>query len=153
MRNSIVTDIFTKNRLNDILKFLHFADNDELDPHDKFGSVNPLLKMVNENYANNIILEWNVSIDESMIPYYGRHGCKQYIQNKSVKFGYKLWVTVTPLGYAIQFYQYAGRYRYYNKDIGLEGFVVIKLMTQFPKTSHSNYHVKMDNFFTTSPTL
>ena len=57
----------------------------------------------------NFIPEKNISIDESMVPYYGRHGCKQYIQNKLVKFGYKLWVAATPLGYGIQFYPYAGK--------------------------------------------
>ena len=38
-----------------------------------------------------------------MVPYYGRHDCKQYMQSKQVKLGYKLWAATTPLGYAIQF--------------------------------------------------
>ena len=27
-----------------------------------------------------------------MVPYFGRHGAKQYIHGKPIKFGYKLWV-------------------------------------------------------------
>lgn len=29
--------------------------------------------------------------DESMIKYYGRHGCKHFIRGKSIRFGYKVW--------------------------------------------------------------
>ena len=87
-----------------------------------------------------------------MIPYYGRHGCKQYIQNKPVKFGYQLWVAATPLGYGIQFYPYARKDDNYNKDIGLGGSVVMTLMSKLPTVPDSHYHAVMDNFFT-SPSL
>lgn len=33
-----------------------------------------------------------MSIDESMIPYFGPNGCKQFIKGKSIRFGYKAWV-------------------------------------------------------------
>ena len=53
--------------------------------------------MMNESCFENFIPEKNISIDESMVPCYGRHGGKQYIQNKLVKFGYKLWVAALVL--------------------------------------------------------
>ena len=108
--------------------------------------------MINESCLQNFMPEKNVRIDESMVPYYGRHGFKQYIQNKPVKFGYKLWVAATPLGYAIQFYPYSGKDDNYNKDIGLGGSVVMTLVSMLPIVPNSNYHVVMDNFFT-SPSL
>ena len=108
--------------------------------------------MINESCLQNFIPEKNVSIGQSMVPYYGRHGCKQYIQNKPVKFGYKLWVAATPLGYAIQLYPYAGKDDNYNKDIGLGGSVVMTLMSKLPTVPNLSYHVVMDNFFT-SPSL
>ena len=40
----------------------------------------------------------------------------------------------------------------YNKDIGLGGSDVMTLMSQLPTVPNSNYHVVMDNFFT-SPSL
>ena len=52
----------------------------------------------------NYLPEQSVSIDESMVLYFGRHGYKQY-RNKPVKFCYKFWVAPTLLGYAIQFYR------------------------------------------------
>ena len=30
-----------------------------------------------------------------MLPYFGGHGAKQYIKNKSIKFGYKMRVAAT----------------------------------------------------------
>ena len=30
------------------------------------------------------------SIDEIMVPYYGRHSSKQYIRGKPIRFGYKV---------------------------------------------------------------
>ena len=65
--------------------------------------------MVNESCLENFIPEKNISIDESMVLYYRRHGYKQYIQNKPVKFRYKLWVAATPLGYGIQFIPMPGK--------------------------------------------
>ena len=151
-RNTIVASLFTRNRFLDVLQYLHLADNNNLNPSDKFSKLNPLFKMINESCLQNFIPEKNVGIDESMVPYYGRHGCKQYIQNKPVKFGYKLWVATTPLGYAIQFYPYAGKDGNYNRDIGLGGSVVMTLMSKLPTVPNSNYHVVMSNFFT-SPSL
>ena len=151
-RNTIVASLSTRNRFLDVLQYLHFADNNNLNPSDKFSKVNPLFKMINDSCLQNFIPEKNVSIDESMVANYGRHGCKQYIQNKPVKFGYKLWVAATPLGYAIQFYPYAGKDNNYNKDIGLGGSVVMTLMSKLPTVPNSNYHVFMENFFT-SPSL
>ena len=84
-RNSIVASLFIRNRFLDVLQYLHLADNNNLNPSDTFSKVNPLFKMINESYLQNFIPEKNVSIDESLVPYYGRHGCKQYIQNKPVK--------------------------------------------------------------------
>ena len=114
--------------------------------------MNPLLRMMNESCLENFIPEKNISTDESMLPYYRRHGCKHYIQNKPVKFCYKLWVAVTPLGYGIRFDPYAGKDENYNKDIDLGGSVVMTLMSKLSTVADSHYHAVIDNFFT-SPSL
>ena len=151
-RNTIVVSLFTRNRFLNVLQYLHSADSNNLNPSDKFSRVNPLLRMMNESCLENFIPDKNISIDESMVPYYGRHGCKQYIQNKPFKFSYKLRVAVTPLGYRIQFYAYAGKDDSYNKDIGFGGSVVKTLMSKLPTVSDLHYYAVMGNFFT-SPSL
>ena len=134
------------------LQYLHLADNNNLNPSDKFSKLNPLIRMMNESCLENFIPEKTISIDESMVPYYGRYGCKQYIQIKSVKFDCKQWVSVTPLGYGIQFYLYARKVDNYNKDIGLGVSIAMTLMSKLPTVPDLHYHAVMDNFFT-SPSL
>ena len=49
-----------------------------------------------------------LSIDESMLPYYGRNNRKQLIANKPVRMGYKKLVQAEASGYVIQFDPYQG---------------------------------------------
>ncbi|CAB4061789.1 unnamed protein product [Lepeophtheirus salmonis] len=70
--------------------------------------------------------------------------------NKLVKFGYKIWRAATTLGYAVQLYSYAGKDSSYNKDIDLGGSVIMNLVSKLPKVPDSNYHIVMDNFFTST---
>lgn len=40
----------------------------------------PLTDRLNSNFKRHFVPEQHVSYDESMIAYYGRHGCKQFIR-------------------------------------------------------------------------
>ena len=73
-------------------------------------------------------------------------------RKQTVKFGYKLWVAATSLGYSIKFYHYTGKDDNYNKDIGLADSVITTLMSKLPTVPDSHYHAVMDIFFT-SPSL
>ena len=112
----------------------------------------PLIDKLNEQCLANYLSEQSVSIDESMVPYFGRQGCKKYMRNKPIKYGYKFWVGETTLGYAIQFYPYAGKDENYDYNLGLGGSVVATLAEKLPSQVGSNYNIIMDNFFT-SPNL
>ena len=74
------------------------------------------------------------------------------MRNKPVKYGCKFWVAETTLGHAIQFYPYAGKDENYDSNLGLCGSVVATLAEKRPSQVGSNYHIIMDNFFT-SPNL
>ena len=50
-----------------------------------------------------------------MFAYYGRHGCKQFIRGKPIRFGFKNFCLCTPLGYLIAFETYQGK-TYRGKD-------------------------------------
>ena len=152
IHNDAVSSMMSKNRFDEIMKYLHLAYNTSLDPNDKFSKVRPLLDKLIEQYLSNYLPEHRVIIDKSMVPYFGRHGCKQFIKNKPVKFRYKLCVAATPLGYAIQFYPYMCKDNFFDPDLGLGGSVVDKLTNSLPKHARSNYHIITDNFFT-SPQL
>ena len=100
----------------------------------------------------------HLSVDKSMVPYFGKHGAKQYIRGKPIKFGYKLWVLAKPLGYCVQFRSYVGKAIHLDVygNIGLEvgRAVVAHLLKCIPSQQDDCYiyHVVMDNFFT-SPEL
>ena len=51
----------------------------------------------------------NVSHDESMIEYFGKHGCKQAIRNKPIRFWYKVWCQNTVSGFLFAFDLYQGK--------------------------------------------
>ena len=98
-------------------------------------------------------------MDESTLPYFEKHGAKQYIHGKPIKFGYKLWVMASPLCYCIQFHPYLGKdyqlSEYGNIGLGLGAAVVVHL-AQFlpaPNDDHSKYHLLMHNYFTSSELL
>ena len=149
VQNTAVSTLMSRNRFDVIIMYLHLADNNFLDTSDKFSKVRPLISKLNERSLCNYIPEQTVSIDKSMVPYHGRHGCKQFMRNKPVKFGYKFWVAATTLGYAIQFYPYMGKDDHYDPNLGLGGSVVDKLTDCLPKHEGSSYHVIItDNFFT-----
>jgi len=87
---------------------IHCADNNALDPKDKFAEVNPLFDCINAACLANFQSEQTFNVDESMISYYGRHGANQYMHGKSFKFGYKMCVLATHLGYVVKFCPYQG---------------------------------------------
>ncbi|KAL0818791.1 hypothetical protein ABMA28_008118 [Loxostege sticticalis] len=93
----------------------------------------------------------NLSIDESMIPYYGKHGTKQHIHGKPIRFGYKNWSICTRLGYLIygELYQGASTGNT-HPELGVGATVVLDLISKLPQGSYSFY---FDNFFTSLPLL
>lgn len=143
--NAAVSSIMSLNRFEEILRYLHFADNLNLPPGDKMAKVRPLFDMMNERYMKFWPVEQDVNVDESMIPYFGRHSAKQFIRGKPIRFGFKVWCLNTRLGYLVQCDPYQGKGSYLDPQFGLGGSVVRYLMTKLPKL---NYCLYIDNYFT-----
>ena len=153
--NTLAASLLSKSEFEDSKKHLHLFNNSALNSSDKFAKGRLLFIAINKTSLNYQPSQ-HVSINESMVPYFGRHGAKQYIHGQPIKFGYKLWVMATPLGYCIQFCPYAGKDRivqeYTDIGLGLGASAVAHLAESLPEVENSNYHVVMDNFFT-SPKL
>ena len=124
--NTTVSSLLSRNRFGKIMQIFHLADNSNLDKEEKCAKVRPLIDKLNGQCLANYLPEQSVSINESKVPYFGHHGCKQYMRNKPVRFGYKFWVAATPLCYAIQFYPYT------DSSLGLGGSVVANLTEKLP---------------------
>nr|CAH7746854.1 unnamed protein product [Callosobruchus chinensis] len=46
--------------------------------------------MINEKNMQFGIFSHNLSIDEEMVTYFGRHSCKMFMKGKPIRFGFKL---------------------------------------------------------------
>ena len=87
---SIVYNAMSRNRYHEIKKYFHCADNQNLIPGDKMSKVTPLYEKLNKNLITFGIHHKLLSVDESMVPYYGRHSAKMFIKCKPIRFCYKV---------------------------------------------------------------
>ena len=94
--------------------------------------------------------QYNLSIDEAMIPYFDKCNAKQFIRGKPIRFGYKMWVLTTPLGYVLQFEAYQGAHGRQTQypGLGVGGSVVIDLISELQEEIGRSYHLTFDNLFT-----
>jgi len=144
-RNSVATNFMTRDRFDEIMCNFHLADNNQLHKEDKFAKLRPRFDNLNRSFLARFCSETRLSIDESMVPYFGHHGCKQFIRGKPIRFGYKIWCLNTMLGYPIQFQAYQGKGSVTRPELGLGGLVVLDLIKDLlvgPK-----YRLYFDNFF------
>ncbi|CAH2001880.1 unnamed protein product [Acanthoscelides obtectus] len=153
VHNELVAKSMRRNRFEEISSVFHAADNDNLPEGDKLGRIRPFIEAINKNFIKYAPIESNISIDEAMIPYYGRHGCKQYIRGKPIRFGYKAWVAALKCGYCLQFDIYQGRKQNIENlgGVGLGERVVTSFATllekEFPNLRFTFY---FDNSFTSA---
>ncbi|KAJ8947602.1 hypothetical protein NQ318_010114 [Aromia moschata] len=91
-QNILVADALSRDRFESIMQNLHCCDNDQLDPSDKFTKVRPLFDKLNKIFQEYAPYWEQHSVDESMIPYFGKHGCKQFIRGNPIRYGYKIWI-------------------------------------------------------------
>ena len=143
--NPVVTNSMRRNRFDLLKKYLHVADNESLEQSDKYAKVRPLLAMVNERFLRHAPLERKLCIDETMVPYFGRHSGKQYLKGKPMRYGYKLWSLATRLGYLVQCEPYQKTEA--STELGLGGQVVLDLLSELPTDENLPYHVYGDRFF------
>ena len=102
------------------------------------------------------VFSHDISVDETMVPYYGRHICKQHIHGKPIRFGYKLWSARNPAGYLIQFISYQGSKSAQlpeQQSLVYGAAVVLQLLPSLPNPSSHTYCLFFDNFFTSFPLL
>ncbi|KAK9744358.1 Transposase IS4 [Popillia japonica] len=94
-------------------RFINFAPSQEVhcideDGTDRFSKIRPLIDGMNRRFINFAPSQEVHCIDESMVPYYGRHGTKQFIRGKPIRWGYKLWTGTNKHGYIEWFQPHQG---------------------------------------------
>ncbi|GBL97908.1 PiggyBac transposable element-derived protein 3 [Araneus ventricosus] len=88
---TLVSQAMSRKRYFDIKKYLHFNDNTAIDLN-RYYKVRPIYTLLKEALQQFGVLSEHLSIDERMVRYFGRHGCKMYMKEKPVKFRCKLWI-------------------------------------------------------------
>ena len=74
----------TRNRFEDLFSHLRVAGNANLDSIDKFAKLRLFINILNERCMKYVANVSCFNVNESMVHYYGRHECKQYIRGKPI---------------------------------------------------------------------
>lgn len=154
LRDAYVSNVMPRTRFDWLLGNIHLNNNilqpDRGHPdYDKLFKVRPLLTKLAETFANYYKPSRIISIDESMIRFKGRSSLRQYMPNKPIKRGYKVWVRADAHGYVDEFQLYTGKVgNIAEKNLGAR---VVTDMTR--SLVNKNFIVYFDNYFTSLPLL
>ena len=79
-----------KNSFSEIKRIIHFANNENAvqNKYEVF-KLRPVMDHLNKNFKSYKIFSKELSIDEQMIKYYGKHCKKQLMKDKPICFGFK----------------------------------------------------------------
>ena len=150
LASSFVRDLMSRNQFRKIKSYLHVGDNEDLELNDKWAKLRPLIDIVNNKLIQFGAFAVHLSIDEQMVPYFGRHSCRMFIRGKPIRFGYKNWVICSNDGYPFKVIPYQGKLNG-NKE-GPLGPRVVKQLLEIV-TDANKHDVYFDNFFTSLPLL
>lgn len=148
----IFAEIMPRDRFLEILRSLHFNDNDEQPAGDRLFKIEPVMNILREKFQQFVIPYQNICIDESLMLWKGRLAFKQYIPKKRHRFGVKFFVIVDcKTGVILDFIIYVGADTEIDNydDLGITGSIVMTLMKPYLGKGHNLY---VDNWYT-SPTL
>lgn len=131
----LVASYMSRQRVLDMKRFLHLADNDLLhSTNNRIFKVRPLMELLNKKFRQHGIFHETLFIDESIIKYFGHHPCKQFIRIKPISFGYKNWMLRSADGYCYTFETYCGKSITPNKG-PLGSRVVLSFLETVPTPS------------------
>ena len=82
--NVMVSENMRRDTFKNCLACIHFSNNLE-ESQDKFRKVRPLFTNLNSCSLMYMPQSKHLSVDETMIPYYGNNSAKQYIRGKPVR--------------------------------------------------------------------
>ena len=144
-KNEIVS-CMVRNRFELILRFWHFSNNLEAPQNDKIHKIRQLVNRLVSKYQEIMTPGQQVAVDESMVPFRGRLGIKQYIPNKRHKYGVKLFKMCDKTGYTYSLSVYEGKHD--RGNYSLASNTVLQLCNNY---LDSGRVITTDNFYTSLP--
>lgn len=110
----------------------------------------PFTDMIKRRCLEYYQLTKYLCIDERMVKSKSRSHLIQYMRNKPVKWGFKLWVMSDTTGYTLDFDIYTGKSEKPHPEHGLAYNVVQKLIAPY---RFQGYYLFNDNFYTSTTLL
>lgn len=141
--------VMARTRFKALLAFLSVTDPEKSTAasHGKLHRISPLIEHMNRSSPQFFQPHRYLSVDERMVKSKGRSGIRQYMRDKIIKWGYKLWVLAdSKTGYTVQFSVYTGK-RETPSPQGLAFDVVTRLCENY---LDQGYIIFLDNFYTST---
>ena len=145
-----------RNRFQETLQFLHFADLMKNpapgeEGYDRLFKVRPVLNATLENSQRCYSPNKHIAVDEGMIAFKGRLSFRQYMPAKPTNYGIKVWTAAdSKNGYVVNFDVYLGSEEGAPRIHGFCYDVVMKMIEPY---INKNHHVYFDNFFSSTVLL
>lgn len=95
----LIRNTVSRSRFDEIKKYFHLSDNDKLDKPGKLSMVRSVFKELNKQYMQFAVFYHKISIDEEIVQFFGQQSAKTFIQEKPVRFRFKLWRIASAGGY------------------------------------------------------
>lgn len=141
---SVIPKVMPRNRFQLLLRMWHFSDNKACPEGDRLHKVKPLLDALVKNFQAVFTPGRTFCIDESVVPFQGRLLFKQYIPNKTHKYGVKLFKLCSDNGYTWNIRIYGGKERQ-EGNASVPTNVVLKLSQGLLDTGRT---IVADNYYT-----
>jgi len=153
LQTPIFNQCISRNRFNEILRTLHFSNDEEKnDQSHTLFKIETLYNYINNSFSASFYPFKNLVIDESLLLFKGRLRFRQYIPSKRHRFGIKFFIICDcKTGYILKFLIYTGATtkiaNTYN--VGISGNTVFTMLEKYFHKGHSLY---VDNWYA-SPRL
>ena len=145
VRNEMVCNSMRRNKFLKIKEYFHTAAAGDIVDGDRLWKLRRLFTHLNTAFLQHAPEETTFSVDEAMVPYFGRHSCKVFIKGKPIRFGYKMWCLCNRDGYLYQFHPCQPNDPIHDKAVGLGASVITHLLSVLPV--RANVRVYADRFF------
>lgn len=150
LHDEFVSKLMTVKRFSFLLSHLHLNDNilmprRGMPGFDKLYKLRPMLSILSKTFEDCYRPHQKLVIDECMVKFKGRSSLKQYMRDKPVKRGYKIWMLCDESSYNLKFQIYTGKVEGSNREFNLGERIVTDLCRGLEGKNHIAI---MDNYFT-----
>ena len=146
----IISQLMSRAEFEAVCRYIHVCDNSKIDVKDRWSKIRPLINAINCKLKSFGIYKQYLSIDESIIPYFGKHPTKMYHREKPIRFGYQHWVLAGDDGTPFHLEPYQGKCSDSpNQPLGTR---VVETMLHDLDTPNEHI-IYFDNLFNSLPLL